>query len=49
VLAISTDTAETHLAWTRVPRERGGLGWTAIPMLADETKARDGAAELEIV
>ncbi|CAM9827502.1 unnamed protein product [Scytosiphon promiscuus] len=38
VLAISTDTEDSHLAWTRHPRKRGGLGHMRIPLVADPTK-----------
>mmetsp|Transcript_3009 Transcript_3009/g.4375 ORF Transcript_3009/g.4375 Transcript_3009/m.4375 type:complete len:379 (+) Transcript_3009:156-1292(+) len=39
VLALSTDTEESHLAWIRTPRKRGGLGHMQIPIVADVTKA----------
>ncbi len=39
MVAVSTDTAETHAAWIRTPRKKGGLGHMEIPMLADVTKA----------
>ncbi|KAG2425305.1 hypothetical protein HXX76_013885 [Chlamydomonas incerta] len=38
LIAASTDTEETHLAWIRTPRTRGGLGYMQIPILADTTK-----------
>ncbi|CAM9759091.1 unnamed protein product [Ascophyllum nodosum] len=38
VVAISTDTEDSHLAWTRHPRKRGGLGHMRIPLVADTTK-----------
>ncbi|CBJ27588.1 2-cys peroxiredoxin [Ectocarpus siliculosus] len=38
VLGISTDTEDSHLAWTRHPRKRGGLGHMRIPLVADPTK-----------
>lgn len=38
VLAISTDSEESHLAWTRLPRNQGGLGKMDIPLVADLTK-----------
>lgn len=38
VIAASTDTPETHLAWIRTPRNRGGLGYMQIPIIADVTK-----------
>ncbi|KXZ52644.1 hypothetical protein GPECTOR_9g689 [Gonium pectorale] len=39
LIAASTDTEECHLAWIRTPRNRGGLGYMQIPILADTTKA----------
>lgn len=39
VLACSTDTKFSHLAWTNQPREDGGLGKMNIPILADVTKS----------
>eukprot|EP00798_Chlamydomonas_sp_ICE-L_P015511 gene15511-21601_t len=38
VIAASTDTPECHLAWIRTPRNRGGLGYMQIPIIADVTK-----------
>lgn len=38
VIAASTDTEETHLAWIRTPRKKGGLGYMQIPIIADTTK-----------
>ena len=38
VLAISTDSHHTHLAWIRTPREDGGLGSVSIPLVADTSK-----------
>ena len=35
VLAISTDSHHTHLAWTRSKREDGGVGKLKIPLVAD--------------
>lgn len=35
VLAISTDSHHTHLAWTRAKREDGGVGHLDIPLVAD--------------
>jgi peroxiredoxin 2/4 len=37
VIAISTDSHFTHLAWINVPRKEGGLGKIQIPMLSDIT------------
>lgn len=39
LIAASTDTPETHLAWIKTPRKRGGLGNMDIPMLSDVTKS----------
>ncbi len=43
VIGCSIDSQFTHLAWTQVPRNKGGLGEIRIPLLADLTKniARD--------
>ncbi|CAM9153340.1 unnamed protein product, partial [Ectocarpus fasciculatus] len=38
VLAISADSHHTHLAWLRTPRENGGVGDLAIPLVADTSK-----------
>lgn len=38
VLAISTDSHFTHLAWTKTPRNQGGVGNLRIPLLADISK-----------
>lgn len=38
VLAISTDSHHTHLAWTRMSREEGGVGKLSIPLVADTSK-----------
>ena len=38
VLAISTDSHHTHLAWTRSKREDGGVGQLKIPLVADTSK-----------
>ena len=38
VIAVSTDSHFTHLAWTNTPREAGGLGKMSIPLLADRTQ-----------
>lgn len=38
VLAISTDSHHTHLAWTRTPRDQGGVGKLQIPLVADTAK-----------
>ena len=35
VLACSTDSHFSHLAWINTPREKGGLGPMDIPLLAD--------------
>ncbi|KAI8911967.1 peroxiredoxin-2 [Powellomyces hirtus] len=38
VVACSTDTKFSHLAWVNQPRKQGGLGEMKIPILADVTK-----------
>eukprot|EP00914_Ancora_sagittata_P023889 GHVO01047612.1.p1 GENE.GHVO01047612.1~~GHVO01047612.1.p1 ORF type:complete len:264 (+),score=42.09 GHVO01047612.1:78-794(+) len=37
VVACSTDSHFSHLAWTQQPRNKGGLGNMNIPLLADKT------------
>lgn len=37
VLAISVDSQYTHLAWSKTPRNEGGLGPVKIPLLSDLT------------
>ncbi|KAF2894258.1 hypothetical protein ILUMI_11919 [Ignelater luminosus] len=37
VIAVSTDSQFTHLAWTNVPRKEGGLGEINLPLLADKS------------
>lgn len=43
LLACSTDSQYTHLAWINTPRKQGGLGDMSIPLLADKSMkiARD--------
>uniref|UniRef100_A0A1B0FQD0 thioredoxin-dependent peroxiredoxin n=1 Tax=Glossina morsitans morsitans TaxID=37546 RepID=A0A1B0FQD0_GLOMM len=43
VVACSTDSQYTHLAWVNTPRRQGGLGEMDIPLLADKSMkiARD--------
>lgn len=36
VLAVSTDSEFTHLAWSTTPRKQGGLGEMRVPMLSDK-------------
>ena len=38
VIAVSTDSHFTHLAWTKTPRNQGGVGDLRIPLLADISK-----------
>lgn len=38
VVAISTDSHHTHLAWVKTPRNEGGLGKMNIPLIADISK-----------
>jgi alkyl hydroperoxide reductase subunit AhpC len=37
VIACSTDSHFSHLAWTNTPRKQGGLGEMKIPLLADKS------------
>ncbi len=39
VAALSVDSKFSHLAWTNTPRNKGGLGKMAIPLIADITKS----------
>ena len=49
VVAVSTDSHFSHLAWTNTPRKKGGLGEVQIPLLADfcKTISRDYGVLLE--
>lgn len=49
VLGVSVDSHYTHLAWTNVPRDKGGLGEIKYPLIADLTKsiARDYGVLIE--
>jgi len=38
ILGVSIDSHFTHLAWTQTPRNKGGIGPTAYPLLADLNK-----------
>ncbi|KAG3112843.1 hypothetical protein PI124_g1226 [Phytophthora idaei] len=38
LIAVSCDSPESHLAWTRLPRNKGGLGKMDIPIVSDITK-----------
>ncbi|ETW08762.1 hypothetical protein H310_01280 [Aphanomyces invadans] len=38
VIAVSTDSHHTHLAWIKTPRDKGGLGSMNIPIVADVSK-----------
>ncbi|CEG45346.1 2-cys peroxiredoxin [Plasmopara halstedii] len=38
LIAVSCDSPESHLAWTRLPRNKGGLGTMEIPIVSDITK-----------
>jgi alkyl hydroperoxide reductase subunit AhpC len=38
VIGLSTDSHFTHLAWIKTPREDGGLGNIAYPLIADISK-----------
>lgn len=37
VIACSTDSEYSHLAWINTPRKQGGLGEMKIPLLADKS------------
>eukprot|EP01061_Rhynchopus_euleeides_P020219 TRINITY_DN3295_c0_g2_i1.p2 TRINITY_DN3295_c0_g2~~TRINITY_DN3295_c0_g2_i1.p2 ORF type:complete len:217 (+),score=104.59 TRINITY_DN3295_c0_g2_i1:55-705(+) len=39
VAAVSVDSEFSHLAWTKLPRNKGGLGDTQIPLIADLDKS----------
>jgi peroxiredoxin (alkyl hydroperoxide reductase subunit C) len=39
VVGASVDSKFSHLAWVQTPRNKGGLGKMAIPLLADITKS----------
>jgi alkyl hydroperoxide reductase subunit AhpC len=39
VVGVSIDSVFSHLAWVNTPRNKGGLGGIAFPLLADVTKA----------
>lgn len=43
LIACSTDSHFSHLAWTNIPRNKGGIGDMAIPILSDKSMkvARD--------
>ncbi|MFK8113348.1 MAG: peroxiredoxin [Rubripirellula sp.] len=38
LLGVSIDSHFTHLAWTNTPRDQGGIGKTAYPLIADLNK-----------
>lgn len=38
VIAVSTDTAETHWAWLNTPKDKGGIQGVTYPIVADEAK-----------
>ncbi len=40
VLACSTDSHFSHLAWVNTPQNKGGLGEINLPMLADKTMVK---------
>jgi alkyl hydroperoxide reductase subunit AhpC len=39
VLAISTDSHHTHLAWLKTPAEQGGVGGLTMPLVADTSQS----------
>ena len=38
-MQVSVDSKFSHLAWSKMPRNKGGLGGCSYPLLADITKA----------
>ncbi|XP_063978376.1 peroxiredoxin 2-like [Diachasmimorpha longicaudata] len=51
IIAISTDSQYTHLAWVTIPRKQGGIGEMNIPLLADKNQRiskRYGVLETEL-
>ena len=38
VVAVSTDTEESHWGWLQVPKEKGGIKGVTYPLIADTTK-----------
>lgn len=38
VACISTDSVHSHLTWSQMPREKGGIAGVSIPMLADRSQ-----------
>ena len=52
VIAVSTDSEFSHLAWINTARDAGGLGKIDIPLLADRTQdisTRYGVLKVKIV
>ena len=43
LVGVSTDSVFSHLAWTNTPRNKGGLGKMAIPLVGDISKAMSHA------
>lgn len=39
VVGVSVDSCFSHLAWTQLPRNKGGLGKMSIPLIGDISKA----------
>jgi peroxiredoxin (alkyl hydroperoxide reductase subunit C) len=51
LIAVSVDSPESHLAWTKLSRSKGGLGTMTIPLVSDLTKvisAKYGVLKPEI-
>lgn len=46
LIACSCDTEETHLAWIKTARKKGGLGHMQIPIMADTTKVSKATSSL---
>ena len=49
VIACSVDSAYTHLAWTKTPREKGGLENIKIPLLSDLTHQISKVSDHQII
>ena len=43
LVGVSVDSVFSHLAWTNTPRNKGGLGKMAIPLIGDVSKAMSHA------
>lgn len=46
VLGVSADSIHTHLAWSKTPRNKGGIEGLKIPLLGDFSKKMSKAYEV---